>query len=203
MKASFMQRLFAYLIDIVIVAIVVGFVGMFIPNNNGDELIELNEQLVNAENAMMEAMSSGNTDSYKDSLNDVIDVEYKISRASVLSESISFVIVFAYFVILQFMLKGKTVGKMAMGIKVVDKKNREPSFWVIFLRTFIVQGILTSFISLITIIMLSKNVYVMFNMLFSSIISIFVIICAIMVLYRKDKRGLHDMMAGSLVIKDE
>ena len=43
----------------------------------------------------------------------------------------------------------------------------------------------------------------MFNTILNIIESIFVIVSALMILYRKDKRGLHDMMAGTSVIKDE
>ena len=202
MKASFMQRLFAYIIDVVIVSVVCSSIGMFL-NNNSSQIAELNEELSKAEESLTEIINSGDTANYEEEMQKVMDIEYKISRASVLTETVSFIVVFGYFVVIQFMLKGKTFGKMILKIKVVDKKNKEPSFGVILLRTFIIEGLLTSFLSLVTILFLSKNAYIMFNGALSILFSIFVIVSAIMVLYRKDKRGLHDIMAGSLVIKDE
>lgn len=202
MKASFMQRLFAYIIDMIIVSVVCSSIVMLV-GNNSSEIAKLNEELSNAENSLTEMVNSGDTTNYDEEMQKIIDIEYKISRASVLSETVSFIIVFGYFVVIQFMLKGKTFGKMLLKIRVVDKKNKEPSFRVILLRTFIIEGLLTSFLSLVTILFLSKNTYIMFNGSLSILFTIFVIVSAIMVLYRKDKRGLHDMMAGSLVVKDE
>ena len=203
MKATFMQRLLAYLLDMIIVGVVLMFMGIFIPGYNSDDSQELSEELVKVENNLVEVMQSGDKDAYDDTMQNVIDIEYKISKTSVLSNTISFIIIFGYFVILQFMLKGKTIGKMLMKIRIVDKKKNEPSFWTILYRNFIVFGLLTSFLSLILIIILPKNAYVMFNTILNIIESIFVIVSALMILYRKDKRGLHDMMAGTSVIKDE
>ena len=72
-----------------------------------------------------------------------------------------------------------------------------------FLRTFIVQGILTTGLSLIGIFVLNKELYMETYFILNSLMSIFVVVCALMVLYRKDRRGLHDMMAGSLVVKED
>ena len=72
-----------------------------------------------------------------------------------------------------------------------------------FIKGYILTGILTSFIALVTIIFMDKKVYTFFNGSLSLLTSIFIIISALMILYRKDKRGLHDMMAGSLVIKEK
>ena len=203
MKASFMQRFFAYLIDMIVIAVVSIFVGLLIPNYKNSDSLELNKELNTMEEKLIEVMQSGDKSSYNKVMQDFVDIEYKIAKSSVLSESISFVILFGYFVILQFILKGRTVGKMAMGIKVIDKKKKEPGFWTILYRTFIIEGIITSFISLISIILLNKNTYVLFNTSLNSIVSIFVIVSALMILYRKDRRGLHDMMAGTSVVKIE
>lgn len=201
MKASFMQRFFAYLIDMIVIAVVSVFVGLLIPNYKNNDSLELNQELNTMEEKLIEVMQSGDKSSYKKVMQDVVDIEFKIAKSSVLSETVSFVILFGYFVILQFILKGRTVGKMAMGIKVIDKKKNEPSFWIMLYRTFIIEGIITSFIALVSILLLNKNSYVMFNMSLNSVVSIFVIVSALMILYRKDRRGLHDMMAGTSVVK--
>lgn len=201
MKAGFMQRLLAYFIDVIIISIVFSVFSFAIPNN--DKISELNEQLNDAENKMVTALQSNDNDTYKETLNDVTSIQYELSRESVLRDTVLFVITFVYFVVLQFVLKGKTVGKIVMKIKVVDKKNKEPSMGVILLRTFIVQGLLSSFIAIVTILFIDKGFYTYFNGVISLMTSIFIIVSALMILYRKDKRGLHDMMAGSYVLKEE
>ena len=197
MKASFMQRLLAYLIDIFIVSFIFSIFSVFIPNN---EISEYNKKLSDAESKMIETMQSGNSDNYKDMLDEVVSIQYEMSRASILRDSVLFVITFGYFVILQFCLKGKTIGKMILKIKVVQKNNKEPSMGAILLRTFIVQGLLSSFIAIVTILFIDKNFYTYFNGIISVASSIFIIVSALMILYRKDKKGLHDMMAGTSVV---
>lgn len=197
MKASFMQRLLAYLIDIFIVSFIFSIFSVFIPNN---EISEYNKKLSDAESKMIETMQSGNSDNYKEMLDEVVSIQYEMSRASILRDSVLFVITFGYFVILQFCLKGKTIGKMILKIKVVQKNNKEPSMGAILLRTFIVQGLLSSFIAIVTILFIDKNFYTYFNGIISVASSIFIIVSALMILYRKDKKGLHDMMAGTSVV---
>ena len=85
----------------------------------------------------------------------------------------------------------------------VDKKKKEPSMGVMLMRTFIVQGLLSSFIAIMTILFLDRKAYSLFNGGINMITGIFIIVCALMILYRKDKRGLHDIMAGSFVVKEE
>ena len=51
--------------------------------------------------------------------------------------------------------------------------------------------------------LLPKDLYLGFYSVINVLSSIFIIVCALMVLYRKDRRGLHDMIAGSFVIKEE
>ena len=202
MRAGFMQRLVAYLIDLVVISVAFSIVGLFIPNNNS-ELSLLNEKLGSAEEKMVSAMQKGDSVVYRDVLDDMLDIQYEISKKSVLNDSILLVITFLYFVVLQYILKGKTVGKIAMMIKVVDKKKKEPSMGVMLMRTFIVQGLLSSFIAIMTILFLDRKAYSLFNGGINMITGIFIIVCALMILYRKDKRGLHDIMAGSFVVKEE
>lgn len=202
MKAGFTQRFVAYMIDVIVISVLFAIVSLVIPTNNSD-IEDLNERYSKAESKLVEIMSSDNKENYQEIMDEVYDIQYQLSRKSVLRDSILFVITFAYFVILQFVLKGKTVGKLAMRIKVVDKKNKEPSLGVILLRTFIADGLLSSFISIVTILCLGKKVYTLFNGTINILTTIFIVVCALMILYRKDKRGLHDMMAGSSVVIDK
>lgn len=202
MKAGFTQRFVAYMIDVIIVSVLFAIVSLVIPTNSS-EIKDLNEEYTKAESRLVEIMSSDNKENYQEIMDEVYDIQYQLSRKSIFRDSVLFVITFAYFVILQFALKGKTIGKMAMRIKVVDKKKKEPSLGVILIRTLIINGLLTSFISIISILFLAKKVYTLFNGTINLLGTLFIVVSAIMVLYRKDKRGLHDMMAGSSVVIDK
>ncbi len=198
MKATFMQRLLAYLIDYIIISLIFS---LFALSFNTTTLNDINDQINETMNKIV------NIDTEKDNLeqlnNQLIDLQYKYQQESKTATAISLLITFVYFTIFQYLNKGQTIGKKILKIKVVNKEEKEPNFLTMFLRTFIVQGILTTTISLLAIFILTKELYMETYVILNSTMSIFVVVCALMVLYRKDRRGLHDMMAGSQVIKEE
>ena len=199
MKATFMQRLFAYFIDYLIISVVFS---LFALSFNTTKLTSINDEINNTMNEIVN-ISSEEEQNLDDLNNKLIDLQYEYQQESKLASGISILITFAYFTVFQFLNKGQTIGKKLLKIKVVNKEEKEPSFVTMFLRTFIVQGILTTGLSLIGIFVLDKELYMETYFILNSLMSIFVVVCALMVLYRKDRRGLHDMMAGSLVVKED
>ncbi len=199
MKATFMQRLFAYFIDYLIISVVFS---LFALSFNTTKLTSINDEINNTMNEIVN-ISSEEEQNLDDLNNKLIDLQYEYQQESKLASGISLLITFAYFTVFQFLNKGQTIGKKLLKIKVVNKEEKEPSFVTMFLRTFIVQGILTTGLSLIGIFVLNKELYMETYFILNSLMSIFVVVCALMVLYRKDRRGLHDMMAGSLVVKED
>lgn len=199
MKATFMQRLFAYFIDYLIISVVFS---LFALSFNTTKLTSINDEINNTMNEIVN-ISSEEEQNLDDLNNKLIDLQYEYQQESKLASGISLLITFAYFTVFQFLNKGQTIGKKLLKIKVVNKEEKEPSFVTMFLRTFIVQGILTTGLSLIGILVLDKELYMETYFILNSLMSIFVVVCALMVLYRKDRRGLHDMMAGSLVVKED
>ena len=199
MKATFMQRLFAYFIDYLIISVVFS---LFALSFNTTKLTSINDEINNTMNEIVN-ISSEEEQNLDDLNNKLIDLQYEYQQESKLASGISLLIAFAYFTVFQFLNKGQTIGKKLLKIKVVNKEEKEPSFVTMFLRTFIVQGILTTGLSLIGIFVLDKELYMETYFILNSLMSIFVVVCALMVLYRKDRRGLHDMMAGSLVVKED
>lgn len=200
MRATFMQRFLAYFIDIIILSIVISLFTMSFSNS---KLEQINNELSEATTNLINATNGSDATALNELNEKITDLEYRYQKASVLPNSISLVIYIAYFIIFQFFYKGQTIGKKCLKIRVVNKEEKEPSLTTIFLRTFITQGILVTFLSLITIVLLPKDLYLGFYSVINVLSSIFIIVCALMVLYRKDRRGLHDMIAGSFVIKEE
>lgn len=200
MKATFMQRLLAYIIDIFIVSLLLS---IFTISSDNTKLESINKELEPAINDLTAAISSENSDLNIDEINQkVTNLEYEYQRASVFQNSISVVIYIAYFIVFQFLYKGQTLGKKCLKIRVVDKEEKKPGFLSMFIREIFGKGILVTFLSLIAIVILDKEIYLNFYTIIYMLSYTFVIICALMVLYRKDRRGLHDMMAKTIVIKE-
>lgn len=200
MKATFMQRLFAYFIDYLIISVVFS---LFSLSFNSNKLNDINNEINDTMNQIVNIDNSKEEKTVDELNEELINLQYEYQQESKLINMISLVLTFAYFCIFQFLNKGQTIGKKLLKIKVVNKEEKEPNFLTIFLRTFIIQGFLTTGLSLIAIFVLNKEIYMETYFVLNILMSIFIVVSGLMVLYRKDRRGLHDMMAGSIVIKEE
>ena len=101
------------------------------------------------------------------------------------------------------MNKGQTLGKKLLKIKVVDKKTEKPiSIPKGLLRTFLIYSLLSGVANIICLFILNKQSYYMIYFTLLIIEALFMLISAIMVLYKKDSRGLHDIMSNTIVVKE-
>ncbi len=194
MKASFFERVGAYFVDFIIITIISSMIGMCLPEKNSEVEKRINE--------IATATASGemDIDTY---LSEYQGLIYDNQKETILETGISVAITLAYFVIFQYMNKGQTLGKKLLHIKVVDKETKDPiSIGRGLLRSLICFGIASSALYMILINILNKSTYMDAYLGIGFVETVFVITTIIMMLYRKDGRGLHDMMAGTMVVKD-
>lgn len=192
MKATFFQRICAYLIDILIVSILFSLVTY---NINLDKRNELNEELSNF------LLETKDVKSYtEEQAQKLLDLQYEIEKESILVNGISLVVTIGYFVLFQYLNNGQTIGKKILKLKIVNEANKKVGFLQMIFRTLIIYGILTGVLNLILINLLGKNSYLQIYSILTMMQSIFVITSMLFILYRKDKRGLHDVMAKTSVI---
>lgn len=137
---------------------------------------------------------------YSKFIEEVSVIAYDYNKSILLTTIIKIVITIAYFIGLQYYLKGQTLGKKVLKIKVVEN-DKEPSLKAIILRTIIIDSILTSIIGVLLLYLTNKNNYYMAYLFVSMIELMFTFTSSLFILYRKDKIGLHDMMANTKVIE--
>lgn len=191
MKASFFERFIAYGIDIIIISSVIALIATFIPSV---ETTKLKEQLLE----ITENYVAGDFNVSKYA-SDVSAIQYEIDTKTMLITIISVFISMMYFMYFQFRNKGKTIGKHMMKIKIIKRTgNLELNDLVI--RSLLINGILSSMIVLIIIFVTNENNYFVARSSIEMIQSTFILIASIMVLFRKDKRGLHDIICDTNVI---
>ena len=100
------------------------------------------------------------------------------------------------------MNKGQTLGKRILSIRVVDSETSKPTnIPKGLLRSMVILSIVSSIVS-VALINVNKNTYTNIYLTAVEIESILTFISIIFVLYRKDGRGLHDMIANTKVIKE-
>ena len=193
-----LKRIIAYLIDILLVSIVVTpFINIKAINPNIDDYNKYYEEYTQ----LIEDANNGDIDtSSEEYKNEIIDLNYKIAEYKVINSSISVVSLIIYFVIIQYFLKGQTVGKKILKLKVVSNKDKELNIGNYFVRSLILNNIIFSIILIIGVYIFKPNGYYNLSMVVSYLQLLVMSVIILMVVLRKDNRGLHDIIAGTKVI---
>lgn len=190
---TFFQRLGAYFIDILILSLLLGIVGYGLPDNTeevNDKVEVLEEKLIN------------NEISPEDYLKEYYVLLYDVQSSSKLANGISLVLTIAYFVVFQTLYNGQTLGKKLLKIKIVNNDNNSASMLQMLIRSLFTMSIFSSLFGIVMLFILPKDIYIYSYLGVISIESLFIIITIMFILYRKDKRGLHDVIARTMVVKE-
>lgn len=194
-----LKRVMAYIIDVLIFSIVLTpIINWSVINPYIDEYTENYSEYTE----LVEQANAGEidteTDEYKDK---IVDLNYNINKYKVISSSISVVGFLLYFAVLQWALKGQTIGKKIMKIRVVanneDKKLNVGNY---ILRSLILNNIIFSIILIIGVYIFKAPGYYTLSMVISYLQLLVMSLIMLMVVLRKDYRGLHDFVAGTKVI---
>ena len=193
MNASFFDRLGAYVLDALLIFAISSVISVFIPSKGSDIEKEMTVLLEEYTNGEMDAQV------YLDKYS---NLTYQYQKENWVLSLVSVSLSLIYYVVFAWYNKGQTIAKKLMNIKVVDNKTgNKPSFIQMFLRNMIIYSLLSSIVMLVLLFVGSK-IFVYTYIGFAIIELLFVILTVMFVLYRKDKRGLHDMMSGTKVIKE-
>ncbi len=194
MKASFFERLGAYLIDTLILTFILAIItqGVITGETASEKkLAQLDEQLLAGEIT---------NEVY---LQEYTNLLYDYQKDTSLTAGISVGLTIAYFVVFQYMNKGQTLGKKLLKLRVVDKNTKKPTTIIKgLLRSLFILSIASGVLNLIFIFTLNKSNYYIGYGLILGFELIFSLITLMFILYRKDGRGLHDMMTQTEVIKE-
>ena len=191
MSSTFLQRFLAYFIDILIVVVLLNLITY---NINFDKRDDLNSEITNY------LTEYDPTDI--ESANKLLDLQYQYNKESDLVDAISVIITIGYFIVFQYFNNGQTIGKKILKIRVTDKNKEKVKFMQLILRSIIIYQILVNILNLISINVFDKMLYLNLYSILTSIQSIFIVVTMLFILYRKDKRGLHDIMSGTFVVSE-
>ena len=86
-----------------------------------------------------------------------------------------------------------------MGIKIVSNKGKDLKIYNYFIRAFILNGVILNLCTLIAICF-KESTYLKIYSAASNFDLILMIILFLMILFWKNGRGLHDILAGTKVI---
>ena len=192
MKANFIQRALAYLLDIFILSFIFSIITIgFKPNSDIEK--KYNEVYDNYIKGEITA------EQYLDEYTDVL---YDMQKANALPNAINTVLIIAYFIVFQYLNKGQTIGKKLLKIKIVNEDKKEISLKQMLIRGIMIYSILSSLINIILFFNVSRKVYMTSYLTIGAIETLILFLSAIFILYRNDKKALHDIVSKSIVIKE-
>ncbi len=192
-----LKRIVAYIIDILIVTVVVSAISM-IPR-----IDPYKKDYEKAYNEYLDIVSDAQNENSVDYKDRIIELNYDIYKYRVVSNIISVISLVGYFGILQMVMNGQTVGKKVLKIKVVGNNGKKLNFGNYFLRTLILNNIFFTVINMIAVYILKGSNFYYFTYIVNMLQSTIYMILIIMMVLRKDNRGLHDLLAGTKVIDVE
>lgn len=195
MNKPILKRACAYIIDLMLILIISSlFAGIEALNPNEEKYEETYNQY--------KTMISNASDINSINNEEVINITYDMSKYGISIEIINLVVTVLYFVVFQYLNNGKTLGKTLMKIKVVSKDNKKIKFYQILLRSLIINSILSLFVLILILLFCSKSIYLLSSRYIQFIDMTLVFVSIIMILFRQDGRGLHDIIARTEVIYD-
>ena len=189
------KRIWAFFIDYLLVSLFLTMVYQIrILNPNYEKYNEVYEEYVDIVNDLdtNEYLTFIESNNYK-------LVNYNLSKYSISLICINLIVYILYFGVFQFWNKGQTLGKKIMKIKLVSKKDNL-KLWQCLLRTVILYGVLFELIRVFAIIFVSVDSYYVINNVLSIANSFLFYAIVLCILFRKDGRGLHDILCDTDVV---
>lgn len=193
-KALLIQRLGAFIVDALIISLLASFIATpFIDEKK-------NESLQNEALQVVEKMQK-NDISVKEYVEEYSTIFYKLARYSGIVTLITLLLDVFYYVIYQVYTKGQTIGKRLMKIRVVSDVGELTTDQMI-IRSLIANSILVNIVSFVFMLFISKNMYFYSVAVVESIQYLIVMISVIMIMFRKDGKSIHDLLAHTKVIRE-
>ena len=189
-STTFGKRFLAYLIDIIIIAVVGSFIVSFMPAQKVD---------TKAANKIVKEYKDKKITA-KEYTKKVSKYTHKVEKVKFPSYIISFTLTFIYFCLLQYKLKGQTLGKRFMKIKVVTEEDKDVGVNSLIIRSLIINELAFNMLNMVSIYLFNDTMFTYTNSILTILNVTLLIICAFMVALKKEKRGIHDYLGKTKVV---
>lgn len=190
-----LKRIVAFILDIFLVTFVVTALTVWAKLDPYQEkYTEAYDEYVEV---VTKAQEEDNIDKYEDR---IIELNYEIYEYKVVSNIVSIVAVLLYFGVIQCVWKGQTVGKKIMNLKVESNTDKPLNIGNYLIRVIILNNVILSVISIIAVYITSGMQFYYVIYVISLLQSTIYIVNVLMMVLRKDNRGLHDILTGTKVI---
>ena len=193
------RRICAYLIDYLFIFLIITMLSQIrVLNPTYDEYYEAYDRYME----IYDDLSVDNALEIVESA-EYQEVNYDLSRYSVSISIISLVVYLVYFVGFQKWNKNQTLGKKMFNIEVVSNDGKSASWLQILLREVIIYNIVWEILVIISIFVFNYEGYMIASSVLSLIAGIILWVSVLFIIFRKDGRGFHDIIAKTKVVGKE
>ena len=190
------RRIIAYIIDMIVFCLIVLLLSFIIKDNANVANLNLEMNSINELALNHEISFSGYITRYADIIHD-------LDREKVFINILNCVFIMIYFVFIPYFFEGRTLGKKIMGLKIVRNDGELLILNDLIIRNLIINGLGFLLISLSLLYISSSMIYFIATFLLGILQVILVIASVFMIIYRKDHRGIHDILSETKVVKVE
>ena len=192
-KPFLLKRVVAYLIDMIFVSVLATAISLvFINNTNygkqAEQLIKLTEKYANKEITVEEFSQQSE------------ELNYYLTKESVGTTIVTFSVAIVYYVVLCYYCNGITLGKYLMKLRIVSANENKLNAGNYLLRALFANLILSNLISIVFVLSMNKDTFTSIYPKINNVLSLFLLVTMLFIMYRNDGRGLHDLIANTKVI---
>lgn len=126
---------------------------------------------------------------------------YKINKLNVYQTVISIVVYILYFSLLQWLLKGQTLGKKLFKLRVLNDNDKKVPLWKFIVRTILITELLIISLDLILVFVLNKNSYLVANYHIANFKYLYEMAFLVCMIIRDDQKSLHDLLLRTRVAR--
>lgn len=192
---KFKKRLLAYVIDFLIFFSAMLLIETMLPKSA--ELNNLNNQLLEIEDSYINQKITA-----EEYINEYQQIIILYDKENIGLNICSLILILGIYIIIPFYNNGQTLGKKIIKIGIV-KNNGNLTIRDMILRNFITTSLLQLMLSSMFVYILPSNIYFIIISIIGFIQILLVILTLFMILYRKDKKGIQDLITGTSVIEVE
>mgnify|MGYP003296358464 CR=1 FL=1 len=184
------RRIAAWIIDIIIVLLLIMIISLIYHPNIHFLKESLNQNAV----SYMQ-----NDISFSEYITSISIIYKQIDSVNIFVSIINTFIVIVYFVVVPYFNKGKTIGKQIQKITVKMQSGGNIKLSSLFIRNLINNGLLYLILLIVGTLVIPENIYFIFLTIIGIIQVVLLFTSMFMIVYRKDRKSLHDIIAHTTV----
>ena len=188
------KRMIAYMIDLLLITSILMILFSILPSDLKTQKVQTKIDQIGEEYA------SGEMDKMTYFMT-LSSLEKDLDQNQALEIVIDSVLIVIYFIIVPYIWNGFTVGKRIMNLKIVSNENKKVHLMSLFMRAFIIDGLLASLLIIFGIYVIDESFYLSFVSILAILQLLSLIVSYFMIKYRRDLKGLDDILSHSKVVK--